>query len=168
MSETQHSAMESLNANLVSQSMNFNGQQMQKLWEAEYGENDLHRRNVKDLSFQVYSERQKYLSFQDRGKRLKLQQFIVKKANMLFSTEPSDFEYKPEEGQVAEDTYAIMPPFETYLNVDKQNRLKYFFKVGALKFIGNGFYRGFFITECESRWFDYWNYCEQNPVRDDA
>ncbi|KAJ3634116.1 hypothetical protein MTP99_011023 [Tenebrio molitor] len=120
--------MESLNANLVSQSMNFNGQQMQKLWEAEYGENDLHRRNVKDLSFQVYSERQKYLSFQDRGKRLKLQQFIVKKANMLFSTEPSDFEYKPEEGQVAEDTYAIMPPFETYLNVDKQNRLKYFFK----------------------------------------
>ncbi|XP_063914100.1 uncharacterized protein DDB_G0284459 isoform X2 [Zophobas morio] len=120
--------MESLNANLIGSSLNYNGQQMQKLWEAEYGENDLHRRNVKDLNYQVYSERQKYLSFQDRGKRLKLQQFVVKKANMLFSTEPADFEYKPEEGQVAEDMYAIMPPFETYLNVDKQNRLKYFFK----------------------------------------
>ncbi|EFA03920.2 tetratricopeptide repeat protein 14 homolog isoform X2 [Tribolium castaneum] len=120
--------MESLNTNLLSQSLNFNGQQMQKLWEAEYGENDLHRRNVKDVNFQVYSERQKHLSFQDRGKRLKLQQFVVKKANMLFATEASDFEYKPDEGPVSEDTYAIMPPFETFLNVDKQQRLKYFFK----------------------------------------
>lgn len=121
--------MESLNGTLLSQSLNFNGQQMLKLWEAEHGENDLHRRNVKDLNFQVYNERQKHLSFQDRGKRLKLQQFIVKKANMLFSTEPADLDYKPEEGLVPEDIYAIMPPFETYLNVDKQNRLKYFFKV---------------------------------------
>lgn len=125
----QRSAMESLNAALLTQSMNFNGQQMQKLWEAEHGENDLLRRNVKDLNFQVYSDRQKHLSFQDRGKRLKLQQFVVKKASVLFSTEISDFESKPEEGQVSEDTYAIMPPFETYLNVDKQARLKYFFKV---------------------------------------
>lgn len=121
--------MESLNGHLLAQSLNFNGQQMQKLWEAEYGENDLLRRNVKDLNFHIYGERQKYLSFQDRGKRLKLQQLIVKKAALLFSTEASDFDYKPEEGQVSEDTYAIMPPFETYLNVDKQNRLKYFFKV---------------------------------------
>lgn len=162
--------MESLNANLVSQSLNFNGQQMQKLWEAEYGENDLHRKNVKDLNFQVYSERQKHLSFQDRGKRLRLQQFIVKKANLLFSTEPADFEYKPDEGPVTEDTYAIMPPFETFLNVDKQQRLKYFFKVWWFiyrKFV-NILSVCFIVTECESGRFDNWNHCKQNSIGNDA
>ncbi|KAF5306630.1 hypothetical protein FQA39_LY08819 [Lamprigera yunnana] len=119
--------MEPLNVDLLTQSLNFHGQQLQKVWEAERGEQDLTKQNVKDLNFQVYGQRQKYLSFQDRGKRLKLQQFIVKKANHLFSQDLFPTR-AVEPSAITEDMHAIMPSFETYLNVDKQSRLKYFFE----------------------------------------
>lgn len=121
--------MESLNTELVQQSLNFHGGQLQKLWEAEHGDTNLIKNDIKDLNFQVYGQRQKYLTFQDRGKRLKLQQFIAKKADVLFSKSATQSKPSTEEGTVTEDTYAIMPPFETFLNVDKQRRLKYFFEV---------------------------------------
>lgn len=121
--------MEPLNTDLLTRAINFHGQQLQKMWESERGEQDLSKHNVKDLNFQVYGQRQKYLSFQDRGKRLKLQQFIVKKGNQLYSQELVQKCKPSEEHVVTEDMFAIMPPFETYLNVDKQSRLKYFFEV---------------------------------------
>lgn len=122
--------MESLNTGLLSQSMNYHGQQMQKLWEQEHGDADLIKRNVKDLNFQIYSDRQKHLSFQDRGKRLKLHQFIVRKSSALFAPDlQTDFNCAQDEVSVSEDLYAIMPPFETFLTVDKQNRLQHFLKV---------------------------------------
>lgn len=121
--------MEQLDGNLLSQSLNFHGSQLQKLWEAEYGESNLAKQDVKDLNFNVYGQRQKYLTFQDRGKRLKLHQFIAKKADFLFSNDAANQNPVKEENVVTEDMYAIMPPFETYLNVDKQRRLKYFFEV---------------------------------------
>lgn len=110
--------------------MNFHGQQLQKLWESEHGEHDLTRRNIRDLNFHVYGQRQKTLSFQDRAKRLKLQQFIVKKADAIFSTSLNSGPIIPTTlGEISEDLYAIMPPFETYINVDRQKRLQYFTEV---------------------------------------
>lgn len=121
--------MEPLNSQLVTQAMNFHGQQLQKMWESERGEQDLSKNNIRDLNYEFYNKRSKHLSFQDRGKRLKLQQFIVKKANLIFSNELLDKPKAPEDAIVTEDMYAIMPPLETYLSVDKQTRLKYFFEV---------------------------------------
>lgn len=121
--------MEPLDGSLLAQSLNFHGNQLQKLWEAEHGDSSLVKQDVKDLSFNVYGQRQKYLTFQDRGKRLKLHQFIAKKADFLFSKDATVHNPSKEETVVTEDMYAIMPPFETYLNVDKQRRLKYFFEV---------------------------------------
>lgn len=121
--------MEHLNPTLVTQSMNFHGNQLQKLWEAEHGETSLIKHDVKDLNYQVYGQRQKYLTFQDRGKRLKLHQFIAKRGKVLFSKDATEQKVIRDEGPVTEDMYAIMPPFETFLNVDKQRRLKYFFEV---------------------------------------
>lgn len=121
--------MESFNASLVTQSFNFHGQQLQKMWEAERGEQDLIKHNIKDLNYELYNKRSKHLSFQDRGKRLKLHQFIVKKANIIFSKDITEKTKCSEESVITEDMYAIMPPLETYLNVDKQARLKYFFEV---------------------------------------
>lgn len=119
-----------LNSDLVVKTMNFHGQHLQKVWETERGEQDLAKQNATDLSFLIYGQRQKFLSFQDRSKRLKLQQFIVKKANSLF---PKDMHSKPlptDESGLTEDMFAIMPPFEKFLNVDKQPRMKkYFFEV---------------------------------------
>lgn len=121
--------MEPLNSNLVAQTINFHGQQLQKIWEADRGEQDLPKHNVRDLNFDMYNKRSKHLSFQDRGKRLKLQQFVTKRAPVLFSQEHSQHVMTPEETLLTEDMYATMPPLETYLNVDKQSRLKYFFEV---------------------------------------
>lgn len=120
--------MEPLNGELITRCLNFHGQQLQKIWEAERGENDLLRHNTKDLDFLEYAQRQKNLSFQDRGKRLKLHQFVVKKANLLFNNNALDNITKSET-QTTEDIFAIMPPFETFLTVDKQHRLRYFFEV---------------------------------------
>lgn len=126
--------MEPLNFDLLAQSMNFHGNQLQKLWEAEHGDTSLFKGDVNDLNYQVYGQRQKYLTFQDRGKRLKLHQFIAKRGNVLFSRDVTAKKVVPDEGAVTEDTYAIMPPFETFLSVDKQRRLKYFFEVGWIYF----------------------------------
>lgn len=125
--------MESVNNQLLTRSINFHGQQLQKLWEGEFGESDLARKNVKDLNFQVYGQRQKNLSFQDRGKRLKLQQFIIKKANAIFNLSPASIK-SPQDGVLSEDMYAIMPPFEIYSSVDKQKRLQFFMKVYLIYF----------------------------------
>lgn len=121
--------MESLNSHLLAKALNFHGQQLQKLWESEHGEHDLSRRNVRDLNFHVYGQRQKTLSFQDRGKRLKLQQFIVKKADAIFNNSLSTGQIAQSQGEISEDLFAIMPPFETYINVDRQKRLQYFTEV---------------------------------------
>lgn len=121
--------MEPVDSSLLTRTLNYHGQQLQKLWEAEYGENDLQKRNVKELNFQLYNQRQKMLSFQDRGKRLKLQQFIVKFADTLFSTDNQSFSQTScNEDNPNEETFAVMPPLETYINVDKQKRLEYFFE----------------------------------------
>lgn len=117
-----------LNAELITKSLNFHGQQLQKLWESERGEQDLAKRNVKDPDFHVYAQRQAHLSFQDRGKRLKLQQFIAKKADVLFSNEICE-EIPQCDVPSTDDVYAVMPPLEVYLNIDKQSRLRYFFQV---------------------------------------
>ncbi|XP_063891386.1 tetratricopeptide repeat protein 14 homolog isoform X2 [Helicoverpa armigera] len=130
----------SLDASLVTQSINYHGQQLQKTWEAERGEDDLTKIGVGALDFAVYQSRHKHLTFQDRGKRLKLHQFIAKEANALFDT--SIMEETPSSSSLGADAptpednlYALMPPFETFLNVDKSARLRHFFdnvKTGEL------------------------------------
>ncbi|CAH1645107.1 unnamed protein product [Spodoptera littoralis] len=130
----------SLDASLVTQSINYHGQQLQKTWEAERGEDDLSKIGVGGLDFAVYQSRHKHLTFQDRGKRLKLHQFIAKEANALFDT--SIMEETPSSSSLGTDApvpednlYALMPPFETFLSVDKLARLRHFFdnvKTGEL------------------------------------
>ncbi|XP_046987706.1 tetratricopeptide repeat protein 14 homolog isoform X2 [Schistocerca americana] len=120
-----------LNPDLVVQSLNFHGQQLQKLWESERGEDDLSKVNVnsKEIDFEVYQQRQKQLSFQDRGKRLKLQQFIVKKATSLFElslSEASETVKDKTQNDDVSDCYAVMPPYEAFIDLDKQSRLMHF------------------------------------------
>lgn len=103
-----------MDARLVAQALNYHGQQLQKVWEGERNENELAMLNLKEPNFEIYQQRQKTLryvlddsssniihqmflnasyvqtcyfffnSFGDRGKRLKLQQFLAKKADALY------------------------------------------------------------------------------------
>lgn len=121
--------MEPLNGSLLAQCINFHGAQLQKVWETEHGDDaNLSR----DLNFEIHSQRLKHLTFQDRGRRLKLHQFIAKRGKVLFSKEMTTTRRRKvvsDEGAVSEENYAVMPPLETFLDVDKQSRLKYFFEV---------------------------------------
>ncbi|XP_075992009.1 uncharacterized protein LOC142987248 isoform X6 [Anticarsia gemmatalis] len=129
-----------LDASLVTQSINYHGQQLQKTWEAERGEDDLVKIGVGALDFAVYQSRHKHLTFQDRGKRLKLHHFIAKEANALFDASiseetPSSSSLGTDATTPEDNLYALMPPFETFLNVDKPARLRHFFdnvKTGEL------------------------------------
>lgn len=76
----------SLDASLVAQSINYHGQQLQKAWESQRGEDDLTKIGVNNLDYAVYQSRHKHLTFQERGKRLRLHEFIAKEANALFDS----------------------------------------------------------------------------------
>lgn len=60
------SEMESMDARLVAQALNYHGQQLQKVWEGERNENELVMLNLKDPSFEIYQQRQKTLRYIDR------------------------------------------------------------------------------------------------------
>lgn len=76
--------MERLSAPLIMKSIGFHGMPLQKIWEGERGENDLINIGIVNPDYSAYQARQKTLTFQDRAKRLKLHQFISKKASSLF------------------------------------------------------------------------------------
>ncbi|PNF37896.1 hypothetical protein B7P43_G06205 [Cryptotermes secundus] len=121
----------SMSAELITRALSFHGQQLQKLWDSERGEADLTKNNVnvKEIDFSVYQQRQKQLSFQDRGKRLKLQQFIVKKAATLYEATLMEGGNDPQDKLPAEeDYYAAMPPYDVFISLDKPSRVKHFFQ----------------------------------------
>lgn len=70
-------------------------------------------------------------SFQDRGKRFRLQQFICKHANKLFTHLPKPREDPPRPGPVNAQHCPILPPFEWFVTVDKEMRLQRFFEVNV-------------------------------------
>lgn len=78
--------MANINPELVAKAIGFHGQPLQKIWEGERGENDLTKIGVVNPDYTAYMSRQKHFSFQDRAKRLKLHQFIARKANILYHT----------------------------------------------------------------------------------
>ncbi|XP_072158736.1 uncharacterized protein [Bemisia tabaci] len=116
-----------VNVNLISRSLSFHGQQLQKAWESELGDN-LSKLNVPEPDFNVYQQRQKHLSFQDRGKRLKLHDFIVKNAPILFD---NDLQKKDDNvetrGRLVDSShFAVLPPYETFLKIDPAVKTKRF------------------------------------------
>lgn len=98
--------MDDLSKRLVERSLGYHGLPLQKIWEGERGENNLSSMGIRKPDFSTYLRRQKYLSFHDRAKRLKLHQFIAKKANQLFDpsvektlVQSSDKELKTSKGK---------------------------------------------------------------------
>nr|CAD7257848.1 unnamed protein product [Timema shepardi] len=63
-----------------------------------------------------------HVSFQDRGKRQKLQQFIVKKASALFDSSMKNTSVK-EKITSDEECYAVLPAYESFIQIDKQGKL---------------------------------------------
>ncbi|XP_033207659.1 tetratricopeptide repeat protein 14 homolog [Belonocnema kinseyi] len=119
--------MESMEGRLVAQALNYHGQQLQKVWESDRNESELAKLNLKEPSFEIFQQRQKTLSLADIGKRLKLQQFIAKKANVLYdkaNLEATVEATKPQLG--GPELYATMPGLDSFVPMDKSQRIRNF------------------------------------------
>ena len=79
-----------LNTDLISKTLSYHGLPLQKAWEDERGSADLKRIGLNNVDYTEYFTRQKSLSFSDRTKRLRLHQFICKKASVLFDANLCD------------------------------------------------------------------------------
>lgn len=77
-----------LNKNLIAETIGFHGLPLQKSWDEERGSSDLKNMGIQNIDYSVYFTRQKTLTFTDRSKRLRLHQFICKKANLLYEEQP--------------------------------------------------------------------------------
>lgn len=72
----------------------FHGKPMKKTWADEHGNDDLHKVGViEDDNYTVYMERQKYFTFQDRAKRLKIHQFLAQKSEDLYDSKQMKSEH---------------------------------------------------------------------------
>lgn len=115
---------------LVGRALNYHGIQLKKAWEAERGEGDLEKLNVENIDYSVFQERQKNISFQERGRRLKLCQFVANHANMLFDEvlnvrTPSTVPKSPP--APADQLAAVLPPLDVFLDIDKKEKTEHFF-----------------------------------------
>lgn len=79
-----------MNVDLVARAISYHGLPLQKMWESERGNLDLVHIGISYPDYSMYQARQKYLTFQDRAKRLKLHQFIAKKAPELYDSKLVD------------------------------------------------------------------------------
>ncbi|XP_059218057.1 tetratricopeptide repeat protein 14 homolog isoform X1 [Stomoxys calcitrans] len=110
-----------MDGELIKKALCFHGKPMQKIWDDERGVGDLQVAGVpEDGNYSIYMERQKFFTFQDRAKRLKLHQFLARKASDLYDKELSAMPAKPLNlDQFSEDKNASIvaeiPPYETFL-----------------------------------------------------
>nr|CAG4640008.1 EOG090X05S8 [Daphnia pulex] len=116
---------------LVVQTLNFHGQQLTKLWENERGAASLQVASLRDLDYQVYQKRSKDLGFQERGKRIRMHQFIVDKAPQLFKAEKKPKESVNSALQTQDEGnyfFPLMPPLESFCHFDKSESRTNFFQ----------------------------------------
>ncbi|XP_032454896.1 tetratricopeptide repeat protein 14 homolog isoform X6 [Nasonia vitripennis] len=119
--------MDGMDSHLIAQALNYHGQQLQKVWESERNESELLMLNLKEPSFEIYQQRQKTLSFSDRGKRLKLQQFIAKKADTLYDKSNLIRTADPIKQELGdEEFYATMPGLDSFVAMEKSQRIRNF------------------------------------------
>lgn len=121
-----------MNANYIARALCYHGQPLQKIWDDERGVDDLRRLNLTQPNYSVYQERQKYFTFQERAKRLKIHQFLARKASDLYDKQMVG--NVMEESWLAQmnDCFVPQPPIEFFMNV-KDKRKAWAHRMGALK-----------------------------------
>lgn len=55
--------MDTMDPRLISQALNYHGQQLQKVWENDRNEMELPNLNLKEPNFEIYQQRQKTLRY---------------------------------------------------------------------------------------------------------
>ncbi|EDW84175.2 uncharacterized protein Dwil_GK13280 [Drosophila willistoni] len=117
-----------MNSNYIANALGYHGQPLQKIWDDERGVEDLRRMglaqpNERGINYSVYMERQKFFTFQERAKRLKMHQFFARKAPCLYDREMVSQIMEDAVLAQAKDCLVQQPPYEYFLNLrgDKHN-----------------------------------------------
>ncbi|XP_051167675.1 tetratricopeptide repeat protein 14 homolog isoform X2 [Leptopilina boulardi] len=118
--------MDSLDAVLIEQALNYHGEQLQKVWEDRRGKDELSMLFDEKLSFEVYEQREKTLCENDNEKRQRLQKFIAKKADVLYSKSNSENSTVPISQQIDHEAYGTMPGLDSFIKIDKSQRVRNF------------------------------------------
>lgn len=121
---------------LVERSLGFHGIPMQKMWEGEHGDQDLIGAAIAP-DYGIYHARQKGFVFADRAKRLKLHQFLARKADILFARQPAvrrtggSMSKASTASGLDENVGSIVPPYNFYLTEthDKSAQLQHIYRV---------------------------------------
>ncbi|XP_030374864.1 tetratricopeptide repeat protein 14 homolog isoform X2 [Scaptodrosophila lebanonensis] len=121
-----------MNANYIARALCYHGQPMQKIWEDERSVEDLRNMGLIQPNYSVYQERQKFFTFQERAKRLKMHQFLARKAIDLYDRHLVANVMEDSLLAQAQDYVVPLAPFEYFLNVkDKGDGGRY--RMSALK-----------------------------------
>lgn len=120
----------SLNNDLLLRSINYHGQQLTGFLEERSNSAGSIRLDHSGLDYHLYQQRSKELRIEDRGRRMLLHRFISHNVNSLFDAKksavpPSDFK------DTSGDVTSVLPPMETFLRVDKEDRTRHFFDIIA-------------------------------------
>uniref|UniRef100_A0A182PUV3 TPR_REGION domain-containing protein n=1 Tax=Anopheles epiroticus TaxID=199890 RepID=A0A182PUV3_9DIPT len=104
---------------LIQQAVGYHGRPFQKIWETERRLNELLELGVEhNVDYTVYMARQKHFTLQDRAKRLKLQQFMVRNANILYGV--SGHNANILEIDYRQSNEFAIPPMETFLDTEAE------------------------------------------------
>uniref|UniRef100_A0A182VKH5 TPR_REGION domain-containing protein n=1 Tax=Anopheles merus TaxID=30066 RepID=A0A182VKH5_ANOME len=112
------SSKPALSRELIQQALGYHGRPLQKIWETERRQNELLALGIDaNLDYSIYMARQKHFTLQDRAKRLKLQQFMARKANVLYAADKQHSAREPEIDYRQSNHFAI-PPMDTFLDTE--------------------------------------------------
>lgn len=120
-------SVDGLDAILIEQALNYHGEELQKVWDETRGKDELSVLLGEKPNFEVYEQREKTLCQSDNEKRQRLQKFIAKKADILFSKSNLEKSMEPVSQYVDHEVaYGTMPGLDSFIKIDKSQRVRNF------------------------------------------
>ncbi|XP_050078952.1 tetratricopeptide repeat protein 14 homolog [Anopheles maculipalpis] len=108
-----------LNRELIQRAVGYHGKPLQKILESELQPYELQKLGIDNsLDFVVYMTRQKHFTLQERAKRLKLQQFLVRNANTLYRHYPYVASGAGPKLDYKENNLFAVPPLDAFLDTE--------------------------------------------------
>ncbi|EDV43010.2 uncharacterized protein Dana_GF18266, isoform B [Drosophila ananassae] len=111
-----------MNFEYIGHALGYHGQPMQKIWDDERGVDDLRLMGLTQVNYSVYQERQKYLTFQERAKRLKMHQFLARKATDLYDRSLVANVMEDKVLAQGKDSLVVQPPYEFFLSAKDKRK----------------------------------------------
>ncbi|XP_034665937.1 tetratricopeptide repeat protein 14 homolog isoform X1 [Drosophila subobscura] len=121
-----------MNSEYIGKAISYHGQPLQKIWDDERGGEELRQLGLTQMNFSVYLERQKYFTFQERAKRLKVHQFLTRKAVELYDRGLVANVMEDSVVAIGAECLVQQPPYEFFTQL-KDKRKAWTYRLDALK-----------------------------------